>query len=306
MPEFRLERFSYPLLPLVQKRRADRRRRGRPPLQTAGRRRARRDPVPDHRHEASNGLAVAGASATSRPRRGSAARRRPGRRLAPGHRLRRRGGSVSTDTAGAPGGMEVCEGAAACHRGSPGAGAGQIGSTSAAGALGLAVTPDGSAGSGTVYLADTANRRVNTYDLDGTSPASFGSSAQFGASSRASSRSTAAASSTPPTRRTAARSSAMTPRTPTAAGSASWRRSAPRRPTSTSSRRSASPTSTGDTFTLTCPGGAVTDPITYKPSNPAAAIDAALEAKCGPSFSVSGSALSSPSRAASPTPTCRR
>ncbi len=90
-------------------------------------------------------------------------------------------GSVHTDTAGANGGMETCEGPAACRRASPGSGGGQIGSSSTSGALGIAVTPDGGAGSGTVYLADTANRRVNAYGVDGSSPGSFGSSAQFGA-----------------------------------------------------------------------------------------------------------------------------
>jgi hypothetical protein len=58
---------------------------------------------------------------------------------------------------------------------------GQIGSTSTGGSLGIAVSPpDGNAAIGKVYLADSANQRVNTYDLDGRNPDSFGSSSNFG------------------------------------------------------------------------------------------------------------------------------
>ncbi len=86
--------------------------------------------------------------------------------------------TFTTVTDGAPGGYEVCEGAdTACGAGNAGSGVGQIGSTSTDGTLGLAVSDS----LGELYLADSANSRVDTYDLDGANPASFGSSAQFGA-----------------------------------------------------------------------------------------------------------------------------
>jgi hypothetical protein len=78
---------------------------------------------------------------------------------------------------------EVCEEAEGdvCKAGVSGSGTGQISSSNTAGILGIAVSPpDGAAASGTVFVADSGNRRVNTYALDGTSPASFGSSSQFG------------------------------------------------------------------------------------------------------------------------------
>jgi hypothetical protein len=72
-----------------------------------------------------------------------------------------------------------------CKAGVGGAGVGQVGSVagfSSSSSLGIAVSqPDGEAASGTVFLADTENRRVNTYGLDGTSPSSFGSAANFAA-----------------------------------------------------------------------------------------------------------------------------
>ncbi len=78
---------------------------------------------------------------------------------------------------------EVCPAANRCTFGSAGAGSGQIGSTGAFRTHGLAVSqPDGEAAVGTLFLADTQNRRVNTYALDGSGPSSFGSSANFGES----------------------------------------------------------------------------------------------------------------------------
>lgn len=86
----------------------------------------------------------------------------------------------STDASVAGEGYEVCPASDRCQFGAAGAGAGQIGSTPVAGTLGIAVSPaDGNASNGTVFLADSQNRRVNTYNLDGTSPSSFGSSATF-------------------------------------------------------------------------------------------------------------------------------
>jgi hypothetical protein len=78
---------------------------------------------------------------------------------------------------------EVCneEEGDTCKSGEAGSGAGQYGEGSAARGFGIAVSPaDSNASSGTVYLADSGNRRIDTFDLDGTNPASFGSSANFG------------------------------------------------------------------------------------------------------------------------------
>ena len=76
---------------------------------------------------------------------------------------------------------EVCPAAHLCKKGISGPGAGQIGATFSNGTLGIAVSPpDGEAAVGKVFLADSQNRRVNTYELDGTAPSSFGSSANFG------------------------------------------------------------------------------------------------------------------------------
>ena len=78
-------------------------------------------------------------------------------------------------------GFEVCPAANRCKTGVSGSGVGQIGSTFAEGPVGIAVSQaDGAAAVGKVFLADTGNRRMNTYNLDGTAPGSFGSSANFG------------------------------------------------------------------------------------------------------------------------------
>jgi hypothetical protein len=81
------------------------------------------------------------------------------------------------------GGYEICEaGVDVCKTGLSGSGVGQLGQNSVQelGAGALAVSPpDGDPATGTVFLADPPNRRVNTYNLDGTSPSSFGSSAVF-------------------------------------------------------------------------------------------------------------------------------
>jgi hypothetical protein len=97
--------------------------------------------------------------------------------------IRSFGFGVDATTAGV--GYEVCPAADRCTSGLPGAGAGQIGDTGlfGSGRLGIAISPpDGNAATGTLFLADTPNRRVNTYELDGTNPSSFGSEAQFGES----------------------------------------------------------------------------------------------------------------------------
>ncbi len=75
-------------------------------------------------------------------------------------------------------GYEVCVAADGdvCKAGVSGAGVGQINLS-----FGIAVSqPDGAPASGTVYVADRENKRVDTYGLDGLGPASFGSEAEFG------------------------------------------------------------------------------------------------------------------------------
>ena len=70
-------------------------------------------------------------------------------------------------------GYEVCVVADGdvCKAGLPGAGIGQITDL----AKGIAVSqPDGDPASGTVFLVDSGNGRVNTYNLDGSSPGAFG------------------------------------------------------------------------------------------------------------------------------------
>ncbi len=80
-------------------------------------------------------------------------------------------------------GYEICNqgDGDVCKAGVGGSGVGQYGEGFAENGFGIAVTPaDGNASTGTVYLADSGNRRVDTFNLDGTSPSSIGSSVQFG------------------------------------------------------------------------------------------------------------------------------
>ena len=68
----------------------------------------------------------------------------------------------------------------ACREGEPGTGVGQI----AAGQDVAVSQPDGNPATGTVFLANSGSEslsanRVNTYDLDGSDPSSFGSAAVF-------------------------------------------------------------------------------------------------------------------------------
>jgi hypothetical protein len=81
-------------------------------------------------------------------------------------------------------GYEICVAANGdvCKKGTAGPGLGQfgVGGTGERAPEGIALSPpDGNPASGTVYLADQFNRRINTYNLDGTSPGSIGSAAQF-------------------------------------------------------------------------------------------------------------------------------
>ncbi len=84
----------------------------------------------------------------------------------------------------AGGAYEVCVAAAGdvCKAGSAGPGNGEIGEAATNTAQGIAISaPDGNPSSGTVFLADAGNQRVNTYRLDGSSPSSLGSAAVFSA-----------------------------------------------------------------------------------------------------------------------------
>lgn len=73
-------------------------------------------------------------------------------------------------------GYEVCPATDVCKAGLSGSGLGQIDA-----ATGIVVSqPDDDPASGTVFLADSANHRIDTYHLDGTSPATIGSAATFG------------------------------------------------------------------------------------------------------------------------------
>ncbi len=81
-------------------------------------------------------------------------------------------------------GFEICVSANGdvCKSGVPGGGIGQLGGSTVAvtGAEGIAVSALGAAGAGIVFVADTVNNRLNTYALDGSSPASVGSASSFG------------------------------------------------------------------------------------------------------------------------------
>jgi hypothetical protein len=91
--------------------------------------------------------------------------------------IRSFGWGVDASTPGE--GYEVCPAADRCRYGVAGSGVGQIGRNQYV-TVGIAVSPpDGNPATGTVFLADPENRRVDTYDLDGTDPSSFGSAAQF-------------------------------------------------------------------------------------------------------------------------------
>ncbi len=89
--------------------------------------------------------------------------------------LRSFGYDVDATTAGT--GYEVCPAADVCKAGLTGSGAGQIGVPfEESAAQGIAVsTADGNPATGTVFLADAGNRRIDTYGLDGAGPSSFGS-----------------------------------------------------------------------------------------------------------------------------------
>ena len=103
-------------------------------------------------------------------------------------------GSATVTETTKGGAYEVCEAADAdvCRAGSAGEGVGELGATFnstgpfnstgllISSAAGIALSPpDGNPDSGTVFLADAANVRVDSYALDGSAPSSLGSTAQF-------------------------------------------------------------------------------------------------------------------------------
>jgi hypothetical protein len=91
--------------------------------------------------------------------------------------IRSFGWGVDASTPGE--GYEVCPAADRCTYGIAGSGVGQLGQNLYY-TVGIAISPpDGNPATGTVFLADPENRRLDTFGLDGTSPSSIGSSAQF-------------------------------------------------------------------------------------------------------------------------------
>jgi hypothetical protein len=194
---------------------------------------------------------------------------------------------------------EVCPAANACGVGAEGEGAGQIGATFFSGTLGLAVSPpDGNPTSGALFLADSHNRRVNTYALDGTSPSSFGSSAVFGEDQprqlAVDSRGIVYASDSS--------SAGVIQRydTQDADGGGVGFLAPILPPLNEQQEINFTGFQVGDTFTLTCPGGSTTAEIPYSTgssggsgTNGPAIILKALEEECAApgNFAASGDAL---------------
>lgn len=104
------------------------------------------------------------------------------------------GGTITTALAqngsAAGTGYEICGATFVCKAAvgannvsssTPGPNPGQFSAGSTANAYRLDVsTPDGNAATGKVYLANTGSRRVEVFNLDGSSPTNFGTQSQFG------------------------------------------------------------------------------------------------------------------------------
>jgi hypothetical protein len=191
--------------------------------------------------------------------------------------------SVGRDVQNPDGGtaVEICNGATdSCRQGDGGSGPGEIGSNSSGGIMGIAVSPpDGNAATGTVFLADTQNRRVNTYALDGTSPSSFGSATQFGVAQPTK----VAVDSVGIAYASNSNEGGQVERYDSAGvhGPAGFLA-----PIQTPFNETQTITFTGfiagDTFTLTCPNGEATATVTYATGSTGRInIQNALEAKCG-------------------------
>jgi hypothetical protein len=196
---------------------------------------------------------------------------------------------------------EICEAGTTdvCQAGSGGSGAGRFGSgTTFGGTFGIAVSqPDGAASVGTVFLADSGNRRVTTYSLDGTSFSSFGSASNFEEEQprkvAVDSRGIVYASNTKGF--CGANQSAVGCGTILRYDSKNANGGgvgflapivAPVPAVNEAQLVALSGVGGSDKFTLTCPNGETTDPI--EPGTIAATgMEIALEAKCGPSVSTS-------------------
>jgi hypothetical protein len=205
------------------------------------------------------------------------------------------GFAVDASVAGV--GYEICPAANSCTAGLSGSGAGQIGSTTTTNTLGIAVSPaDGEASVGKVFLADTQNRRVNTYELDGTSPASFGTTTQFNATQprkiAVDSRGIVYASNSK-NQGEVVRYDSNNANGGGVGFLGAIEASIPganERQKITFSNGFEGIYKEGDTFTLTCPGGETTNEITFAEINVVlqARIREALEAKCGGAFTMGG------------------
>jgi len=197
--------------------------------------------------------------------------------------------AIGRDVAEPDGGtaLEVChEATDVCRAGDTGSGPGEIGS-----GLAVALTPpDGNPATGTIFLADTGNRRVDTYGLDGTSPGSFGSSAVFEASTptqvAVDSRGIVYASNS--------RLGGEIERYDSEnadGGGVGFLAPIPATVSAVNEVQKVllNDAFVGAIFTLTCPDASTTDPITLAADSAttSANIKAALESKCGASFSVS-------------------
>jgi hypothetical protein len=205
------------------------------------------------------------------------------------------GFGVDATVAGA--GYEICPAANSCTAGLSGSGTGQIGSTTTTNTLGIAISPaDGEASVGKVFLADTQNRRVNTYELDGTSPASFGTTTQFNATQprkiAVDSRGIVYASNSK-NQGEVVRYDSENANGGGIGFLGAIEASVPgvnEKQRITFSNGFEGIYKEGDTFTLTCPGGETTNEITFAEINVTlqARIREALEAKCGGSFNMGG------------------
>ncbi len=188
-------------------------------------------------------------------------------------------------------GYEVCNEAEGdvCKAGEGGSGTGQYGEGFTENGFGIAVSPsDGNTSTGSVFLANTGNQRVETYNLDGTSPANFGSAAVFGSEQPRSiavdSRGIVYASDS--------NQGGVVQRydSQNANGGGVGFLAPILAPSNEVQQITFTGFAVGDKYTLTCPNGTPTEELTYSASaNGLTIIKNGLEAACGASnFSFSG------------------